>query len=81
MKFSLTEKGRTRINTTFHVVDSAGTTVGSINIPHGQEADLQNVGAIPFPPPPLLLPVNKPARPTRWPRPLSAVRGYHGREF
>ena len=40
MRFSLTEKGRTRIHTTFHVADSTGTVVGSINVPHGQEDDL-----------------------------------------
>ena len=40
MTFKLTEKGRTRINTTFHVTDSAGDIVGSINVPHGQEDDL-----------------------------------------
>ena len=40
MKFKLTEKARTRANTTFHVTDSAGDIVGIINFPHGQEDDL-----------------------------------------
>jgi hypothetical protein len=41
MKFSLTEKGRTGINTVFHITDAAGTIVGSANVPHSQAKDLQ----------------------------------------
>ena len=41
MTFKLTEKGRTRINTVFHVTDSDGDICGSINVPHAQAADLQ----------------------------------------
>ena len=41
MTFKLTEKGRTKLNTTFHVTDSAGTIVGSINVANEQATDLQ----------------------------------------
>ena len=37
MTFQLMHKGDTAVNAVFHVVDSAGTTVGSINVPHGPE--------------------------------------------
>ena len=49
MTFQLMHKGDTAVNAVFHVVDSAGTTVGSINVPHGQEDDLQKCwrGAVP----------------------------------
>jgi hypothetical protein len=40
MKFSLTEKGRTGINTVFPITDAAGTIVGSANVPHSQAKDL-----------------------------------------
>ena len=40
MTFQLMHKGDTAVNAVFHVVDSAGTTVGSINVPHGQAGDL-----------------------------------------
>ncbi len=37
MTFSLTEKARTRLNTTYHVTGLCRRIVGSINVSHGQE--------------------------------------------
>ena len=41
MTFELVHKGNTAANAVFHVLDSAGTVCGSINVPRGQEDDLQ----------------------------------------
>ena len=40
MTFKLTEKGRTRLNTTFHITDSAGDICGSVNVPNEAASDL-----------------------------------------
>ena len=40
MTFNFTEKGRTKVNTVYHISDAAGDIIGSINCPRGQEADL-----------------------------------------
>jgi hypothetical protein len=40
MKFTLLEKSRNRLRTTFHVVNEAGDVCGSVNVPPDQAADL-----------------------------------------
>ena len=40
MTFKLTEKGRTRINTVFHITNSEGDICGSINMPNEAASDL-----------------------------------------
>ena len=37
MTFRLLKKTTGRVNTTFHITDAAGTVIGSVTVPRGQE--------------------------------------------